>query len=415
MRLTVISHSCAIDTNQQLFAELEGLGVTLQLIVPEAWRGDLTGQLLPPTRWEGLRAPLTPVPVVMPGKVPLHFYRTSLARHFYQFQPDAIYVENECYALSTFQGAMANRLSMRRPFLFRNNQNLDKRYPWINRRMERFVLEQATCANVINQDAGALLRSRGYRGRVAYMPYGVDPEFYRPSDARPLRESLGLRGFVFGYMGRLVEEKGLDLLLDAFARFHPEEDVTLLIIGDGPMRPLLEKRIASPSLSTRVRLLPVVPHREAPVYLAAMHALVLPSLTRPGWKEQFGRVLIEAPSCGVPVIGTDSGEIPYLIERTRAGLVVPEGNVPALHEAMRRLCESPQLHDRLREAGRIEVEQQFGYPALAYRFKQLLEAIVGEHRRGGSGEDDVPDWATAWSEAALPATGELEAQARDER
>ena len=143
MRLTVVSHSCVVDTNQQFFAALKELGVVLQLIVPAQWRSDLTGELQRPQRWEGLRAQLTPVPVAMPGRVPLHAYTRSLSRLFYLFQPDAIYVENESYAVSTFQGALANRLSLRRPFLFRNNQNLAKRYPAPFALAERFVLGQA--------------------------------------------------------------------------------------------------------------------------------------------------------------------------------------------------------------------------------------------------------------------------------
>lgn len=394
MRLTVISHSSVIDTNQQLFAEMEKLGVALQLIVPATWRGDLTGTLVRPRVWEELQADPVPVPVFRPGSVPMHAYLRSLGRYFYLFQPDAIYVENESYALSTFQAALANRLSVRRPLLFRNNQNLFKRYPPPFAQAERYVLNQAACANVVNEEAGQVLRRKGYRGRIAYMPYGVDPGFYAPRDARALRSELGLKGMVFGYMGRLVEEKGIRELVEAFRGFHPEEDVSLFVVGDGPLRAELEQTFAQPGLTGRARLLPVVPHREVPVYLSAMDTLVLPSKTQARWKEQFGRVLIEAPACGVPVIGSDSGEIPHLIQRLGAGLVVPEGDAAALHTAMRRMLETPGLHDELRERGRREVEQQYSHSALAYRFHQLLDAVVGDSKGGGHQEDQLPAWAT---------------------
>lgn len=392
MRLTVISHSAVIDTNQQLFAELERLGVVLQLLVPAQWRGDLTGALVAPRQWEGLETPVTPVPVFRPGSVPLHAYTRSLGRYFYLFQPDAIYVENESYAVSTFQAAVANRLSVRRPLLFRNNQNLAKRHPWPFSAAERYVLARAACANVVNEEAGRVLREKGYRGRIAYMPYGLDPDFYHPLDARTLKSELGLSGTVFGYMGRLVEEKGVRDLIEAFRRFHPEEAASLLVVGDGPLRREVEALLAAPGLAGRARYVPVVPHREAPRYLSAMDALVLPSRSTPGWKEQFGRVIIEAMACGAPVIGSRSGEIPHLIERLGGGIVVPEGDVGELHQAMRRLAEQPGLHDALRERGRLEVEQQYSHEALAYRFSQLLDAIVGESRRGRQQEDQVPAW-----------------------
>lgn len=392
MRLTVISHSSVIDTNQQLFAEMEQQGVVLQMLVPSLWKGDLTGVPMAPQRWEGLSAQPTPLSVVMPGKVPLHAYRESLGRHFYLFQPDAIYVENESYAVSTFQAAVANKLSVRRPLIFRNNQNLFKRYPFPFNLAERYVLDRAACANVVNEEAGAVLREKGYKGRIAYMPYGVDPDFYRPMDARALRQTLGLKGMVFGYLGRLVDEKGVLKLIEAFSRFHPEEEVSLLLVGDGPLRAEVEARLQAPGLQGRATLLPVVPHREVPMYLSAMDVLVLPSETRPGWKEQFGRVLIEAPACGVPVIGSDSGEIPHLIGRLDTGLVFPEGNVEALHGAMRRMHETPGLHDAFRERGRREVEEQYAYSALAYRFRQLLDSVVGDRQRGRAQEDKLPAW-----------------------
>lgn len=392
MRLTVISHSSVVDTNQQLFAEMERQGVVIQLIVPALWKGDLTGRAMTPQRWEGLYTTPVPVPVTMPGHVPLHAYKASLGRLFYLFQPDAIYVENESYAVSTFQAAVANQLSVRRPLLFRNNQNLLKRYPFPFNLAERYVLDHAACANVVNEEAGSVLRAKGYKGRVAYMPYGIDPEFYAPLDARALRQQLGLKGMVFGYLGRLVEEKAVLKLIEAFSRFHPEEDVSLLIIGDGPLRAEVEARLAAPALAGRAKLLPVVAHREVPLHLSAMDVLVLPSETRPQWKEQFGRVLIEALGCGVPVIGSNSGEIPHLIERLDAGLVFPEGDVTALHGAMRRMVESPGLHDEFRERGRTEVVDQYGYAALAYRFRQLLDSVVGDRLRGRHQEDALPAW-----------------------
>jgi glycosyltransferase involved in cell wall biosynthesis len=390
MRLSVLSHSCVVDTNQQLYAALEAQGVTLQLIVPEAWRDDMAERVLRPTRWEGLRALVQPVPVHASGSVPLHVYRADLRRWLYLFQPDAVYCENESYALSTFQAALANRFSVRRPFLFRNNQNLAKQLPWPFRQAERFVLGHAACANLINAEAGQLLRAKGYKGRMAYMPYGLDPELHHPMDARELRAAWGSPGFVFGYVGRLVEEKGLRVLLEAFARLHPESDAALVVLGDGPLRGELAQRVASPPLAGRVRWLPAVPHREVPRYLSALDVLVLPSLTRPGWKEQFGRVIIEAAACGTPVIGSDSGEIPHLITRLGAGLVVPEGQPEPLARAMAQLQADPVHMLALRERGRREVVQQFAHDALAYRFRQLLESLV---RDGGAGPDEgLPAW-----------------------
>ena len=112
-----------------------------------------------------------------------------------------------------------------------------------------------------------------------------------------------------------------------------------------------------------------------PHYINLMHTLVLPSettdsfktLTAKGWKEQFGHVLIEAMACAVPVIGSDSGEIPNVIDQ--AGLVFPEGNASALADNLRLLMENPTRRQELAEAGYHRAINRYTNRALA---KQLL-------------------------------------------
>ena len=82
-----------------------------------------------------------------------------------------------------------------------------------------------------------------------------------------------------------------------------------------------------------------------PAAAERLDCLALPSLTRPNWKEQFGRVLVEAMACQVPVVGSDSGEIPNLVGD--AGLIVPEGDAAALAAALRRLRDDAVLRASL--------------------------------------------------------------------
>ena len=91
--------------------------------------------------------------------------------------------------------------------------------------------------------------------------------------------------------------------------------------------------------------------------------LAVPSLTRPNWKEQFGRVLVEAMASGVPVIGSDSGAIPDIIGD--AGLIVPEGDVSALADGLCRLQREDDLRARLMKAGRARVIDHFTHQQVA--------------------------------------------------
>ena len=100
--------------------------------------------------------------------------------------------------------------------------------------------------------------------------------------------------------------------------------------------------------------------------------LVLPSHTTPTWKEQFGRVIVEALWCGVPVVGSDSGEIPWLIELTGGGLIFPEGDRAALAARLSELRGDPELRRRLAGNGRAAVERLFSVPAASDAFERLL-------------------------------------------
>jgi len=171
-----------------------------------------------------------------------------------------------------------------------------------------------------------ILRSKGYRGPSAVVPNAVDANLFRPLDRAQCREELGVSGFAAGYVGRLVEEKGLMDMVNALEQ--TPADVNLLFVGAGPYQPALEQRVRERGWEARVRFLPPRPLEQLPQVMNALDALVLPSRTTARWKEQFGRVLIEAQACQTPVIGSDSGAIPEVIGS--AGMIVPEGSAEAL-------------------------------------------------------------------------------------
>ncbi len=128
-------------------------------------------------------------------------------------------------------------------------------------------------------------------------------------------------------------------------------------------------------VADRVEFVPAVPSTEIPEALAQMDVLVLPSLTRHNWKEQFGRVLIEAMACDVPVLGSNSGEIPNVIGD--AGLIVPEGNAAELAQGLRTLQEQPELRADYVRRGKERVLGRFTQEQVARRTVSLYQQIVG--------------------------------------
>jgi glycosyltransferase involved in cell wall biosynthesis len=111
-----------------------------------------------------------------------------------------------------------------------------------------------------------------------------------------------------------------------------------------------------------------------PGYYNELDALVVPSRTKSNWKEQFGRVLIEAMACGVPVIGSDSGEIPNVIGD--AGQVFPEGNAHALRRQISRLLEDEIVRRDHSHRGRNRVLVHFAQASIAAQTYQVYQEIL---------------------------------------
>jgi glycosyltransferase involved in cell wall biosynthesis len=116
------------------------------------------------------------------------------------------------------------------------------------------------------------------------------------------------------------------------------------------------------------------PSTAMPAIMRQFDVLVGPSVTTPRWKEQFGRMLVEAMACGVPVIGSTSGEIPNVIGD--AGLVVPEGDSVALRAAIARLRDDPAEGHDLGEHGRARVLALFTQEAVARRTYTVYQEML---------------------------------------
>jgi glycosyltransferase involved in cell wall biosynthesis len=231
------------------------------------------------------------------------------------------------------------------PALFFTWQNLLRHYPPPFNWLERSVYTQAAYAIAGSTEAQRVLRAKGYAGPSSVIPqFGVDPELFAPGvppDGAP----------VIGFIARLVEEKGLFVLLAALAGLSGAW--RLSVVGRGPLERKARRRAAQLGIAERVTWEHGVPSTQVPDLLRTFSVLVQPSLTRRHWKEQFGRALMEAMACGVAVVGSASAEIPNVVGD--AGLVVPEGDATALRDAIARVLGDRELREELGRRGRARV------------------------------------------------------------
>jgi glycosyltransferase involved in cell wall biosynthesis len=180
------------------------------------------------------------------------------------------------------------------------------------------------------------------------------------------RASVPLR---VGYVGRLVPEKGVSWLIAALAGL---DDATLVVVGTGAEERPLRRQAARQGVATE--WLGGLGAEAMPAAYAGLDVVVVPSVTRPGWVEQFGRVVCEAMLVGVPVIVSDTGALADVVGD--AGIVVPELDHHRLRAALERLAEDPGARRRLGAKGRAWAQAELAPAAAAGRLGGLWQAVA---------------------------------------
>lgn len=168
-------------------------------------------------------------------------------------------------------------------------------------------------------------------GRVRTIVNGVDTAVFRPRDRQAARRRLGVEpgAKLVAYVGRLIESKGMNELLEGFAAVHAgDPDAMLVLVGDGVMRERLAGMVAASGLSDRVRMAGGVEPAEVAEWIAASDVLTLPS-----WSEGYPNVLVEALACGCPVVATDVGGSGEIVSAD-SGILVPARDPARLAEAL---------------------------------------------------------------------------------
>lgn len=187
-------------------------------------------------------------------------------------------------------------------------------------------------------------------------------------------------GYVL-FVGRLVPEKGLSTLLNAWAEL--EEDLPLHIVGDGPCRGLVEEAARR---DTRINYLGEQPHRQVLVQMRAATCLVMPSV----WYETFGRTIVEAYAAGTPVIVSRLGAMEELVVHQETGLHFEPGSASALSQAVSTLCRRNDLQD-VRRRARREFEDKYSVEQ-SYRCLMSIYQRAVERHRNIDRVDEACEW-----------------------
>ncbi len=242
------------------------------------------------------------------------------------------------------------------------------------RRLRRWIVRvRADRLVAVNRDiASALLELGIPPRRVALIPNGIDLATGGPAvDPAGLRRDLlgqGAAGVVL-YVGRLVEEKGLDRLLEAWAALADRDRHRLVLVGDGPLREGLEARARALGIEAAVRF--AGHQREVAAFYAAADVFVLPSLT-----EGLSNALLEAMVAGLPVVVSDITGNRQIVDEA-SGFLVDWGRPRACAALLARLLAEPELRRRAGAAARERV-RAFAMPEIAERYHRLYDTVLHE-------------------------------------
>jgi len=365
MRVVMISKACIVGIYQRKLEAIARRGIELLVLVPPSWKDERGEILLERAYTDGYR--LQVVPIMFNGNFHVHFYR-GIGRYLRDFRPDIVHIDEEPYNLSCWQALYHARRAGAKSLFF-SWQNILRDYPPPFAWGERWVLDHVDHAIAGTESAARVWRDKGYQGAISVVAqFGVDPSLFHPSETRPDRP------FTIGAVARLVPEKGIEVLIRACAALGGAWRAR--IVGGGPERAALESLVFELGVAAHIEFVGQVASVHMPALMSSFDVLVVPSLTRPNWKEQFGpRATVEAMAAGVAVIGSDSGAIADVIGA--AGLIVPEGNITALTDALRRLRDDPYARGLLATAGRMRALDHYTYDRVAAETVDAYNRMLG--------------------------------------
>ena len=379
MKIVLIAHACQVSNEGQQRAEQLGRlpGIDLRVITPDRWYeyGAWRHSQIPLTPSYRLQVEKVRLPWSGPAQWYFHHY-PKLGDTLKNFRPDVIDLWEEAWGLVSVHACwLRSRLLPSAKIVSETEANIPRTHPFPFKQFRSYTLRNTDYAVARQTEGVAVLRAKGYTGPVEVIGNAVDAERFRPLDREACKRTLGVSGFVAGYVGRLIEAKGLMDIIEALPKV-PGSPVTLVFVGSGEFQAVLQRRVDELGLTARVRFFPPRKMTELPEVMNALDALLLVSRTTPTWKEQFGRVIIEAHACETPVIGSDSGAISEIIDR--GGLTVREGNSEDIAAALSKLRDDPALAREMGRLGRRQVEELYTWKRVSERMRDIYLKVTGQ-------------------------------------
>ena len=241
-------------------------------------------------------------------------------------------------------------------------------------RLKRRIMDKSAALTVVSKAMKKTVVDMGVApDKVEVIPMGVDLKGLFTPDPGVQRKTDELL-----FVGRLVEVKGLQILLDAMPKVlakHP--GIRLVVAGAGPLESELRASAAKLNMTDRVDFLGMVPQSKLPLLYQQATLAVFPFIvTKSGVQEGFGLVVVEAMGCCCPVIAGDLPAIQDTVVHEENGLIFPSGNAQVLADSILKLLDDPEFRARLAGEGRKSVVQNFDWEVIAEKYAEIYEKLM---------------------------------------
>jgi glycosyltransferase involved in cell wall biosynthesis len=379
MKLLAIGHPFFLAHNQKKYVAMKKAGVDIRLLVPDRGR-DRFEVAMCETHPSLTQDEVIALKAWAPRSHMTYFHNpVRIAALLREFEPDLIHIEEEPQAVITLETlALRDKYAPQaRVTLFTwDNLIRRRRFPLgaVKNRLRNYSLRRVAGVICGNRRSAELLRAEGkFAGPIEVIPqYGLDPVEHQPGIEAEMRTALGLQeSIVVGYVGRLVPEKGLRILIEALDDLN-SESWKLLLVGDGSLEEEI-RQTCIPKFQGRILLLPPVPYEQVPRLLRCMDVFVLPSYSTPWWMEQFGLGLAQAMMVGLAPVGSSSGAIPEVLGL--GGVVFKEGDSTALATILAGLFHSSLARKQSGERARAFALRNYTLERVTAQYVDFFQQV----------------------------------------
>ncbi|MEN2997659.1 MAG: glycosyltransferase [Brevinematia bacterium] len=374
IKVLFVWHGAVEKSYRQLFYEMSKHGLEMTVITAKRWYESSKWQNFEPIDLDKYYK-IYPLKTIFTNHIRAFFYLNlfKIAWLIFKHKPDALYLKQEPYSTSSFTISLITKiLSPKTKILIESDENIFKNHPIPFNFFEKFSLKLANTLVVVSTDSTDMYRKKGFNKEI-YKTYYFIPEL--KTDAEPMN-IMSKAKIKIGFAGRISKPKGIDTIILAMDELKKRDinDTELFVVGYPEDKNYHEYLLKlAEEKGVKVTYLGSLSLDKMFSFYKAIDVLVLPSRTVSWWKEQFGRVLVEAMSCGTPCVGSSSGEIPRVINNP--DLIFQEDNYIELANILEKFYTGEYSKEKMSES-LIQYSKNFTLEEVSRHKAEIIKKVV---------------------------------------